>query len=206
ASSGDIRMMTTGITLPDNVVAALGKLGVKVVTKPHECTHLVVARIVRTQKFLCALPFVSHVVSEDWAKKSAAQKALLPESDFPVVDKDGEKKQRVKLAELVERARELKGKLFAGHTFFITRKAGVDRDMLRAIVTANGGQISPTNAPTARTFKNDPKTKHLISSKEDAPVWRPIVAEGFKVYTSEVVLDSALRQEVDWDNDAYILP
>ncbi|KAL1685752.1 hypothetical protein GGG16DRAFT_65676 [Schizophyllum commune] len=187
---------------------ALNKLGVKVVTKPHECTHLVVARIVRTSKFLCALPHVSHLVSEEWARQSAAQKKLLPESDFPVVDKEGEKKQRIKLAEVVERARALKGKLFAGHTFFITHKTTMDRDLLRSIITANGGQVSSasTNAPTVRTFKNDPKTKHLISSKEDAPVWRPIASEGFKVYTGEVVLDSALRQEVDWDNESYVLP
>ncbi|KAI5824019.1 hypothetical protein K523DRAFT_420809 [Schizophyllum commune Tattone D] len=198
--------MTTGISLPDNVVHALNKLGVKVVTKPHECTHLVVARIVRTSKFLCALPHVSHLVSEEWARQSAAQKKLLPESDFPVVDKEGEKKQRIKLTEVVERARALKGKLFAGHTFFITHKTTMDRDLLRSIITANGGQLSSTNAPTVRTFKNDPKTKHLISSKEDAPVWRPIASEGFKVYTGEVVLDSALRQEVDWDNESYVLP
>ncbi|KAL1658835.1 hypothetical protein GGF50DRAFT_66503 [Schizophyllum commune] len=187
---------------------ALNKLGVKVVTKPHECTHLVVARIVRTSKFLCALPHVSHLVSEEWARQSAAQKKLLPESDFPVVDKEGEKKQRIKLTEVVERARALKGKLFAGHTFFITHKTTMDRDLLRSIITANGGQVSSasTNAPTVRTFKNDPKTKHLISSKEDAPVWRPIASEGFKVYTGEVVLDSALRQEVDWDNESYVLP
>ncbi|KAL1671672.1 hypothetical protein EV122DRAFT_226153 [Schizophyllum commune] len=202
----EIRMMTTGISLPDNVVHALNKLGVKVVTKPHECTHLVVARIVRTSKFLCALPHVSHLVSEEWARQSAAQKKLLPESDFPVVDKEGEKKQRIKLAEVVERARALKGKLFAGHTFFITHKTTMDRDLLRSIITANSGQLSSTNAPTVRTFKNDPKTKHLISSKEDAPVWRPIASEGFKVYTGEVVLDSALRQEVDWDNESYVLP
>ncbi|KAI5824017.1 hypothetical protein K523DRAFT_420809 [Schizophyllum commune Tattone D] len=205
-SSSEIRMMTTGISLPDNVVHALNKLGVKVVTKPHECTHLVVARIVRTSKFLCALPHVSHLVSEEWARQSAAQKKLLPESDFPVVDKEGEKKQRIKLTEVVERARALKGKLFAGHTFFITHKTTMDRDLLRSIITANGGQLSSTNAPTVRTFKNDPKTKHLISSKEDAPVWRPIASEGFKVYTGEVVLDSALRQEVDWDNESYVLP
>lgn len=61
----------------------LTKLGVKIVTKPSECTHLLVRSVVRTEKFLCAMAVAPHVLSEKWAIMSAANKKLLRELLFP---------------------------------------------------------------------------------------------------------------------------
>ena len=55
----------------------LTKLGVKIVTKPSECTHLLVRSVVRTEKFLCAMAVAPHVLGEKWAIMSSANKKLL---------------------------------------------------------------------------------------------------------------------------------
>lgn len=61
----------------DVLSKALGKLGVKFVTKPSECTHLLVKSVVRTEKFLCAMANAPYVLSEKWAVMSAATRKLL---------------------------------------------------------------------------------------------------------------------------------
>lgn len=52
-----------------------------------------------------------------------------------------------------------------------------------------------------RTFQGYEETRHIISCQEDISVWRKILEniEGFPVYTTEIILVSVLKQEVDWD-------
>ena len=52
-------------------------MGAKIVTKPIECTHLLVRSVVRTEKFLCAMAVAPYILSEKWAVMSAANKKLL---------------------------------------------------------------------------------------------------------------------------------
>lgn len=97
APSKPIRMMTTGFTLPDKVLnvrvsiqlkiigtnlyhQSLVKIGVKVTTKPADCTVLVVEKYSRTPNFLCAIAAHPDVVHKDWASKSAAANKLLRKS------------------------------------------------------------------------------------------------------------------------------
>ncbi len=54
-------------------------MGVKMVTKPSECTHLLVKSVVRTEKFLCAMAVAPYVLGEKWARMSAFNRKLLRE-------------------------------------------------------------------------------------------------------------------------------
>ena len=58
-------------------IKALVKLGVKMTTRPGECTHLLARQVVRTEKFLCALASSPYILSEKWALASAETKRLL---------------------------------------------------------------------------------------------------------------------------------
>ena len=55
-------------------------------------------------------------------------------------DKAGEKKWDFKFDEALERAR--KGKVFDGKTFYLTNKIEPPQDLLKKIITANGGEVS----------------------------------------------------------------
>ncbi|KAF9813958.1 hypothetical protein IEO21_05394 [Rhodonia placenta] len=72
-----VRIMTTQVTVSDEVSRILTKLGVKMTSKPSECTHLVARNLVRTEKFLCAMAVAPFVVNEKWLLASAAAKQIL---------------------------------------------------------------------------------------------------------------------------------
>jgi len=46
-------------------------------TKPMDCTHLIAKGIVRTEKFLCAMSVLPHILTEEWANASAKGGKLL---------------------------------------------------------------------------------------------------------------------------------
>ncbi|KAH7922021.1 hypothetical protein BV22DRAFT_1121771 [Leucogyrophana mollusca] len=194
----DIRMMTTQVTLSEDVLKRLAKLGVKATARPSECTHLVAKSIVRTEKFLCAMAVSPFVLSEDWAVGSARAGRLLPEDEHTLSDSEAEKKWGFKLADALRRAKGPGGgaRLFAQMTFYVTPKVAIDVKLLRNVIAAAGGQVQ-TQTPTPRILSGKPH-RHVISCAADAPIWRPLVREGVPVYAPELVLAGVLRQEVRW--------
>ena len=44
--------------------------------------------------------------------------------------------------------------------------------------------------------------RRVISCPDDMSIWRPL-AQDHPVYTQELILTSALKQEVDWDDTAF---
>lgn len=64
------------------------------------------------------------------------------EEGYLLTDQDNEEKYGFQLADALERARENKGKLFAGLTFLITSKVPVEPKLLKNVVVAGGGQVS----------------------------------------------------------------
>ncbi|KAK0225943.1 hypothetical protein IW262DRAFT_726268 [Armillaria fumosa] len=201
-SSKVVKLMTTQVPLSDDVLKRLLKLGVKLTTRPSECTHLLAPHVVRTEKFLCALAVSPWIMSPEWATDSTAANKLLPEEDYLLEDQTNERKYNFQLSEAVAKAKTLKGQLFAKRTFYVTAKVSVDHKLLKNVVTAFGGQIS-TQTPTIRVLKSS-SNRHVISCAEDISIWRPI-AQQFPVYTQELVLTGALKQEVEWDNKAFQL-
>lgn len=118
----------------------------------------------------------------------------------------------------MERARAFKESdsgIFSGHTFYVTGKVNVDTQLLRNVVTAGRGEVSVdfirvllntdttfqvlTKVPTARILAADPTNRHVVSCKEDKSVWKGF-ADQYPVYSTELILQSALEQQVDWDN------
>ncbi|KZT63813.1 hypothetical protein DAEQUDRAFT_770249 [Daedalea quercina L-15889] len=205
--SQDIRIMTTQITVSDEVTKFLKKLGVQTTTKPAECTHLVARNLVRTEKFLCAMAHAPHVLNEKWLLASYSAKALLPEDRFVLKDPANEDKFGFRLAEALRRAaahtRGGGGGLFAGHAFYVTPHVPVDSKLLKNVVTACGGQFL-TQTPTVRVLAGH-AYRHVVSAPADRSIWRPLVQAGHRVYNQELILTSALKQEVDWENETYFL-
>jgi mediator of DNA damage checkpoint protein 1 len=58
-----------------------------------------------------------------------------------------------------------------------------------------------TQQPTIRIITASPENRHVISCKEDIAIWRPMAAQGIPIYSQELLLAGALRQEIDWDGD-----
>ncbi|THH28633.1 hypothetical protein EUX98_g5551 [Antrodiella citrinella] len=194
-----IVIMTTQVTLSDDVQKVMTKLGVKFTTKPSECTHLVAKSIVRTEKFLCAMAAGPIIVTDKWVHTCVRTKHILVEDDFLLHDAQGEAKYSFTLADALERARTSGGKLFAGMTFLLTPRLPMEVKILKAVVLASGGQTTINSTPTQRTMKNN-TTKFVISCPADVSIWRGLAEQGCHIYSPELLLNSALRQEIDWDN------
>ena len=142
------------------------------------------------------------------------------EADYAIKDEGTENKYNFKLDEALKRAKKNAGKLFNGITFYITPKVPVETKLLKNVVAANGGQVrsyaSPTRAdsnsvdqvstqtPTVRILAGH-DDRFVISCPEDVSIWRPL-AQHHKIYTQELILTSALRQVVDWDDAAFRVP
>jgi mediator of DNA damage checkpoint protein 1 len=141
------------------------------------------------------------------------------EDNYALDDKAGERKYGMVLDEAVEKARELKGGLFSKKMFYVTPKVAVDIKLLKSVVTACGGQVShpsrflmyflifspwvqiTTNTPTPRIISSN-SNRHVVSCAEDVSIWRPI-AKKHPIYTHELILTSALRQEIEWENEEF---
>ncbi|KAJ7770143.1 hypothetical protein DFH07DRAFT_266653 [Mycena maculata] len=203
-SATNVKIMTTSITLPDNVLKALSKLGVKTVTKVSDCTHLITPKLVRTEKFLGALASgVEFILTDKWVLDSIAANKLLPEEDYILHDEVNERKWDFSLLDAMERAKENGGKLFENKTFYVTSKIPFDTKLLKNVVNAQGGKLV-TTTPTLRTLNSAPG-RYIISCAEDISVWRPLTKDHV-IYSPELLLTSALTQEIDWDNPAFRVP
>jgi len=202
--SSGVVVLTTQVTLPDDVLKALARLGVRMTTRPSECTHLLCPHLVRTEKFLCALARAPFILSAKWATASAAAKTLLPEKGFMLKDPAGEKKFDVNLAQALRRAKANKGKLLEGKMFYLTPRVGVDKKLLKNVVNACGGDVT-TQSPSLRIIKAAPENRYVISCKEDISIWRPIAVEGYKIYSQELLLAGIMKQQMEWDEEEFMV-
>ncbi|KAI0271257.1 hypothetical protein BC834DRAFT_966777 [Gloeopeniophorella convolvens] len=201
SSDCSVRVLVTQVTLGDDAERAMTKLGAKMGVKPGECTHLVVKNLGRTEKFLCAMAVAPVIITEKWVQACVAAKKLLSPDKYVLVDPSNEKKWKFKLADALKRAKANRGQLFAGMTFFVTNKVPVDKKLLKNIVAAHGGQIRQQN-PTTRVLNGKPDN-YVISCPEDASIWRPIAEAGHTIYSQELILNAALTQEINLDDEAY---
>jgi mediator of DNA damage checkpoint protein 1 len=62
-----------------------------------------------------------------------------------------------------------------------------------------------TTTPTVRILKAN-ENRYVVSCPADASIWRPLADSGYAVYSPELLLTGALRQEIDWDDDANKVP
>lgn len=58
--------------------------------------------------------------------------------------------------------------------------------------------------PTVRILKAK-DNRFVISCPEDVAIWRPLAQEGYKIYSTELILQAVLKQEIDWESPECIV-
>ena len=58
-----------------------------------------------------------------------------------------------------------------------------------------------SQSPTLRVLKGH-QDRFVISHPDDKSIWRPLAEAGYPIYSQELILTGALKQELDWDNEA----
>jgi hypothetical protein len=175
--------------------------------------------MVRTQKFLCALAMGPTIVSTDFIY-TCLQKNIVPDiNDFLLKDVSNERKFRLKLKDVVARAKANKRSLLRHVPIYCTAEISNGPETYKSIVKANGGEfflyrgkggamIKPT-----KPEEDDvgPEPVYLITGPrpEERKLWPKFteMAESGnmipRIVHSEWLLDVAMSQQLKW-NDFYL--
>lgn len=197
----------------------LRELGILVVHDATNCTHLAAPAMVRTQKFLCALANGPIIVSTDYID-TCIQKGALPNVDeFLLKDEDNEKKFKLKLKDVVARAKANKRNLLRRVVIYCTVDIPNGPDTFKAIVESNGGQFHLYRGRGGAQIKptkpeeddEEPEPVYLITGPrpEERRLWPKFVemAENGnmipRIVHTEWLLDVAMSQQLKW-SDKYL--
>ncbi|KZO94007.1 hypothetical protein CALVIDRAFT_501980 [Calocera viscosa TUFC12733] len=195
-----VKAIATQVVLTPQEQRALEALGVTMISDPRECTHVIAKGISRTEKFLIAMANAPKIITKDWVLQSIEAGHLLHEDGFAVHDTAKEKDYDFKLADALKRAST--NPLMQGHKFHITPGVKVDFQSLKKIVEACGGKAQKVMQPLTHELGDN---QHIVSCREDEKYWRALADEETTVYSQELILTGALRQQMGWDDDAMIV-
>lgn len=200
-------------------------MGILVVPDVSTCTHLASPRLVRTEKFICAVAHAPIVLSTKFVDDCLQANQRLEPKQYLLEDSEGEERIGYKLSEMLERAKTNKGRMLQGFSIYCTEAIHGGFETYRKIVEVNGGKCmlyrgrAGTGA-AARAHREeseedaevDGTSVYLMSgtTKEEAKLWprfRQMVEAMGKtpiIVRNDWMLNLALSQEVHW-KDIYAL-
>ncbi|WBW75460.1 BRCT domain protein Brc1 [Schizosaccharomyces osmophilus] len=183
----------------------LKKSNINITSNPSKCTHLVAPRILRTAKFLCAIPNGPQVVTMEWLQDSIKQRHPSAEDKYLLKDEEKEKEIGCSIQDSLKRAREKGPTLLENYVIYLTSKTVAPGNVsaVTSIVKSNGGACS-----TISNF-NKRLTKHLengniivITCQEDRHIWENFLSS-IETYQNtflqnyDWLMKTILRQELD---------
>jgi hypothetical protein len=207
------------------IQAQLRDLGVLLTENYDNCDLLAAPRLLRTQKFVCAIARAPVVVSMDFVFDSVSKKELRDPKNYPLKDPENEKKYGVKLEDVLRRARVNGGKLLDGQHVYTTDKVKGGFEPFKSIVESNGGRcflyrgragaISSKRSSGDDTDEEEeaddeePQFVYLMSGStvEESRLWpkfRQAAEQAGKVariVRTDWILDLAIRQQIGWSDD-----
>lgn len=201
-------------------------MGILVVQDVASCTHLASPRILRTQKFICALAHAPSIISTNFVDDCLAQNTRLDPESYLLQDIEGEKRMGSKISDSLARAKSNKGQLLQGYVVYCTENIHGGFETYKSIVEVNGGKCLMYRARAGSTATlragldedsddseaGTPGYVYLISdtTPEEAKLWprfRQMIAGMGKnplIVSHDWVVDIALLQKHQW-RDSYAL-
>ncbi|KAM3588887.1 regulator of Ty1 Transposition [Umbelopsis sp. WA50703] len=147
-----IRYVSSGLNpeLTDSQKKQMNKLGAQWTDDIRDCTHLVVDKVSRTPKFICAINMGLQIVTSDWITASIKSGNLQEESDYQLHDTEGETKWEFSVSDSLNKARDSAvisknrqvGTLLQGYDIHVTKNTEPSVSVLKTIVECAGGKVS----------------------------------------------------------------
>lgn len=189
------------------------------------CTHLAAPRILKTQKFICGLAHAPVILSTDFVDACLSEGKVMDPQDYLLADADGERRQGSTLAAVMARAKDNKGMMLRGYSFYVTETVHGGFDTYKSIVMANGGKCmlyrgrAPSTIRAGLEDESDasesgqPENVYLVSgtTPEEGKLWPRFrqMVEGMgktpMIVRTEWLLYMALTQDKDRWFDEYSL-
>jgi hypothetical protein len=193
----------------EKLVTKLGGILVQNMSDINECTHIVSDRIVRTEKFLCAIATAKYCVTSKWLEASGKANRFLPEKNFTLLDKPAEKKFSFSLvcfnvmifrssltlfnlmSSMQKKSLAQRHSVFKGKLFFMVGDVNPPLHVFQNIIHAGKGRVThklPTKA-SKKTLIVARQLKKGYSRKV-----KQLKIRGFKVQSCEGIMMAALSR------------
>lgn len=172
------------------------------VTTAASATHLVMDKLVRTNKLISCLVTVKHLLSTEWVLESQRQNKFADEAQFGLRDEAFNKMFKCDISEVLLSG-EQRRRLFEGVTFFLTPCIKPSRASLIEIIELCGGKVEKnrrsyvsiqemhTMRPYSYLVLTVPNDLHLVYYLLQSEKTLNVVC------SAEVVLSAIMRQKLD---------
>jgi len=182
------------------------RLGGQLTEVPKEATHLVMTKLMRTDKFCQCVPRIKFMVQDSWVRRSGEEGKWLQESNYPLNNPIVENKYGFNLDKTL--ACGNRDKLFNGKVFYITPSVVPRMKVLTDIIEAAGGKVDLRRMKTPNQIKEinaGGKTNYIvITCEEDVYLVTEVLRAGFGIFSPEFVLSAVTKCEMDFDLRLYI--
>ncbi|CAG0891031.1 unnamed protein product [Darwinula stevensoni] len=181
-------------------------LGVHVDMTGANATHLVMERVARVPKLMCALARCTYIVTKQWAEDSVAQGRLIDEAPYIVSDPVFEKKFNFSIKLVLSRPRPQRMELFKGLTFYLTPSIIPTPVQMTLIIESAGGIVKKQRS-SVKKIKEMNRTGLnyiIISCLADMHMLSEVTKAHIDVFHVEFVLGAIMKQKITYDSLYYI--
>lgn len=196
----------------------LRELGILVTQDPTICDYLAAPAIVRTQKFLCALAAGAPILSSHFVDTCIDDGEIPPVEKFLLKDTVNEKRFKLKLKDVIRRAKASAHRLLDDIAICCTPDIVNGHETYKAIAEANGAKFYLYRGRGGFVLQKsageeaDLESVYLISGTkpEERKLWpkfEKMASDGGlqpRIVVADWLLDSAMSQEIKWD-DSYLV-
>ncbi|EFJ36985.1 hypothetical protein SELMODRAFT_403849 [Selaginella moellendorffii] len=163
-------------------------LGGQVTDTGSKCTHVLTGQVRRTMNFCAAVSVGAWILSPEWLRSSVEAKTFVDPIPFVLEDADFKANYNTDVASVIKRARAKP--LFQGLQACLTPH--IDQ-VLRELIESGCGKvvsrIEELTMPVSKSF--------VISCKADAMQARNASSVGLRVFDTEWLIRSVMKQELD---------
>ncbi|XP_074597245.1 uncharacterized protein LOC141852221 isoform X2 [Brevipalpus obovatus] len=202
-----VKVMFTGFKDLSDFLKITTKLGITVTNDHTQCTHLVMDRVARTVKFMCALSYVNYVVHPDWLVSCSKRGHLVDETPFLLKDSKAETMFGFDLKECLEMRKARGTPLFQSFLFCITKSCVPSQKILKEIAESAGAIGVTRKLPSIKQLKQLERRKDVkfvvITKEEDLPICQIFFSRSIPVLNTEFLLHSLLTQEIRYEPYAF---
>ncbi|KAL3686118.1 hypothetical protein R1sor_004140 [Riccia sorocarpa] len=177
----------------------VSKLGGTVTTSALVCTHFVADKFVRTGNMLEAMAAGKPVVTPAWLESCLHAKCYVDEHPYILRDAKKESEMGFSMVETLVEAQ--KRPLLQGIRVYITPGTTPGPDALAKIVRAAGGEVVNKYDGPAPDGDRTSDFCLVLASEEEFELCTPLLEQGAKVFTSELLLSGVMCHNLDFSND-----
>ncbi|CAM6117928.1 unnamed protein product [Calypogeia fissa] len=160
-----------------------------------KCTHVVTGEVRRTLNFCVAISSGAWILSPEWLKTSVKQKSFADETRFVLRDRKFEAKYKVRLEEVIRRAKERPNLLLDGMYIYLTAHIHPPVDTISQIVQAAGGKVLGS---LEEALQMEDKSKAVaVATEEDMSIAISAAKGGLRTFSSDWLLTCIVKHELD---------